>query len=62
MNIIDGYQLGLDHDILISDFDITNDGTILVNDLKSNQIHFVKYSLPNEIVKVKTWQLKDMVF
>lgn len=55
VNIIDGPQLNLDHEILISDFDVSTDGAILVNDLRKNQIHFVQYSLPNEIKKVHTW-------
>jgi hypothetical protein len=62
VNIIDGYQLGLNHDILISDFDITLDGMIIVNDMRLNQIHWVKYSLPNQITKVNTFTAQHPVF
>ena len=62
VNIIDGYQLGLGSDILISDFDITLDGMIVVNDLRKNQLHFVQYSLPNTITKVSTFTADHPVF
>ena len=48
-NIIDGYQLDLKYDIMISDFDILKDGTILIHDIAKSQLLFVQYTLANEI-------------
>ena len=47
VNIIDGYQLGLGYDIVISDFDVTQNGNILISDIKKSQILIVQYKLPN---------------
>ena len=55
VNIIDSYQLGLDKDIVISDFDITKNGQIVLNDIISSTIYFVSYELPNTISVKKKW-------
>lgn len=47
VNIIDGYQLGLGHDITVSDFEIGLDSRIIIHDVKGSQVLFVKYTLPN---------------
>ncbi len=55
-NIIDGYQLGLDYEITISDFDILKNGNIVIHDIKRSQLLFVEYKLSNEISLIgKPW-------
>ena len=49
VNIIDGHQLDLDYDIIISDFDVLKNGTILVHDMGKSQLLFVEYTLANEV-------------
>lgn len=47
VNIIDGYQLGLNYEIVISDFDVTPGGKIYIHDLVKSQVLFVKYTKAN---------------
>lgn len=54
-NIIDGYQLGLDYELVISDFDVTPGGRIYIHDLVKSQVLFVKYTKANEIVLLDKW-------
>lgn len=51
-NIIDGYQIGLNYDITISDFDVLSNGSILINDIARLQLLTVQYTLSNEILLV----------
>lgn len=56
VNIIDGYQLGLDYDIVISDFDVMSNGNIVVHDISKHQLLFIQYTLSNQIQLVgKPW-------
>ncbi len=56
VNIIDGYQLGLDYQIIISDFDILSNGNIVIHDLVKSQVLFVEYTLSNQLQLVgKPW-------
>jgi len=49
VNIIDGYQLGFDYDLIISDFEVKLDGKIYIHDMKKSQVLTVKYTKTNEI-------------
>ncbi len=56
VNIIDGYQLGLDYDLLISDFDVMKNGSIVIHDLSKYQLLTIEYTLANEVKLVgKPW-------
>lgn len=55
VNIIDGYQLGLNYEIVISDFDVTPGGKIYIHDLVKSQVLFVKYTKANEITLLDKW-------
>lgn len=52
VNIIDGWQLGLDSDIMISDFDVLKNSTIVVHDLSKSQLILVEYTLSNQVSRV----------
>ncbi len=56
VNIIDGYQLGLDYQLLISDFDVMRNANIIIHDLTKYQLLIVEYTLANEVKLVgKPW-------
>lgn len=46
-NIIDGYQLGFDYDLVISDFEVKLGGKIYIHDMAKSQILTVKYTRTN---------------
>ena len=48
-NIIDGSQLNLDYELIMSDFDVLNNGTILIHDVAKSQILFVDYTLDDQV-------------
>ena len=56
VNIIDGYQLGLDYEIVISDFQVKLGGKIYIHDMTKSQILTVKYTKDNQVSLVqKPW-------
>lgn len=55
-NIIDGYQLGFDYDLVISDFEVKLGGKIYIHDMAKSQILVVKYTKTNEVLLAeKPW-------
>jgi len=55
-NIIDGYQLGFDYNLVISDFEVKLGGKIYIHDMAKSQILVVKYTKTNEVLLAeKPW-------
>lgn len=51
-NIIDGSVLNLGYDIIMSDFDVLKNGTILIHDVAKSQILSVDYTLDNQVLLI----------
>lgn len=52
-NIIDGYQLGFDYDLVISDFEVKLGGKIYIHDMAKSQVLVVKYTKTNKVLLVE---------